>query len=224
MKNSSALYTIGTVPHPYTLNSLHYTRDSLDANFLRRVGRDQWLAALTKDLLDDERSATDRVVLFKEVVASPVSAANSLWLTAERISHEDLDWIFGFDLPQSASPSDEPSHPSEDSDIVVFPRAGMPAPIEGVEVPEERWIKNEEERLQKAREAIKSTDKHWQGVVTMVEQWNQADTEAWRFSRAFSARRRQERKKWEEEEKKFAGSERKSGLHSGGGGSRWIDR
>lgn len=224
MRNSSQLYTIGTVPHPYTLNSLHYTRDNIDANFLRRAARDQWLAALTKDLLEDERSSNDRVVLFKEIVASPVSAANSLWLTAERITHEDLDWIFGFTLPQTASPNEEPHHPSDDSDIVVFPRAKEPTPIEGVEVPEPRWIKNEEERLAKAREAIKSTDKHWRGVIDMVEQWNLADTEAWRFARAFSARRRQERKKWEEEEKKFAGSEKKSGLQNGGGGGRWIDR
>jgi hypothetical protein len=224
MKNSSTLYTIGTVPHPYTLNSLHYTRDSLDANFLRKVGRDQWLAALTKGLLEEDHSAGERVVLFKEVVASPVSAANSLWLTAERISHTDLDWIFGFVLPQEAAPSNEPHHPSEDSDIVVFPRPSMPTPIDDVEVPEERYIRNEEERLQKARDVLKSTDKHWQSVVNMVEQWNQADTEAWRFARAFSARRRQERKKWEEEEKKFAGSEHKSGVHGGGGGSRWIDR
>lgn len=226
MKNSSTLYTIGTVPHPYTLTLLHYTRESIDANFLRReAGRDQWLLAATKEILGDQHTSEDYVVHFKEIVASPHSASNSLWLTAERVSHADLDWLFGFNLPLLASPDDKPKAPSEGSELVVFPRPGMPKPIEGIEVPEERWIKAEEERLQKARDAIKSDDKLWKPIVTMVEQWNLADSEAWRFARAWSARRRQERKKWEEEEQKYAGSERKSGLRPGGGGGlRWHDK
>jgi hypothetical protein len=221
MQNSSNLYSIGTVPHPYTLSLLHFMRDSVDANFLRaNARRDQWLSVLTQDMLGNQRSSSDRVVLFKETVASPQSASNSVWLTAERVSQADLEWIFGFKLPQIASPNNAPS---EESELTIFPRPGEPEPIEGVEVQEEKWIRNEEARLKKAREAIKSTDKHWKEVVNMVEQWNPADTEAWRFARAFSARRRQERKKWEEEEKKFGGSEHKAGV-GGGDGSRWIDK
>jgi hypothetical protein len=136
-----------------------------------------------------------------------------------------LDWVFGFNLPQLASLNNDPSSPSEESELIIFPRPGEPSPIEGVEVPDDKWIMKEEERLKKAREVLKSKDKDLQGVVAAVEQWNMADTEAWRFSRAFSARRRQERKKWEEEEKKYAGSEKKSGVRPGSeGGSRWIDR
>ncbi|KAF2272951.1 uncharacterized protein EI97DRAFT_436561 [Westerdykella ornata] len=223
LKDTTKQYQIGTVPHPYTLGLLHYTRDTLDANFLHSTGRDQWLAALMADILK-EHSSSDQVVRFKEVVASPQSAPTSLWLTAERISQADLDWIFGFNLPQIASPNKDPSSPSEDSELVIFPRPDEPAPIEGVQEQDAEFIKHEEERLQKARDAIKSTDKHWKEVINMVEQWNQADAEAWRFARAFSARRRQERKKWEEEEKKFTGSEQKSGVHTGGGGGRWIDK
>jgi hypothetical protein len=93
----------------------------------------------------------------------------------------------------------------------------MPEPLKDVEVPEPKWIENEEERLKKAREAIKSKDKRMKTVVTAVEQWNLADTEAWKFSRAWSARRRVERKIWEEEEHKYSGSEKKSGIKSGRG-------
>ncbi|KAF2464926.1 uncharacterized protein BDR25DRAFT_306984 [Lindgomyces ingoldianus] len=225
-KNSSVLYTISTVPHPYTLNLLHYTRDTLDSNFIRRqAARNQWILATTKELLGDKRSGQDRVVHFKEAVAAPLSASNSLWLTAERESQVDLDWIFGFNLPQTASPNNEPSSPDKTSELIIFPRPKPPAPLQNVEVPEEKWIKKEEERLKKAREALKSKNRRMVDIVLMVEQWNLADTEAWKFARAWSARRRVERRKWEDEEKKYAGAESKAGVHSGGGGGgRWSDK
>jgi hypothetical protein len=221
LKNVSTLYTVGTVPHPYTLNSLHYMRDSIDANFLRREAhRDMWISALTKGSLGEQHSGADHVLYFKEVVASPNAASNSLWLTAERPTQADLDWVFGFNLPQQASANNEPS---SQSGITIFPRPKPPKPIEGVEEQEEKWLRTEGERLKKARQAIKSTDKNFQSVVTMVEKWNLADTEAWKFARAWSARRRMERKKWEEEEQKYAGSEKKSGVRPAGGKARWED-
>jgi hypothetical protein len=225
-KNSTSLYSIGTVPHPYTLSTLHYTRDTLDANFIRQKGRDIWLEAAMKESVGEDHSNEKNVVSFKETVASQQRAPNSLWLTAERVSQTDLDWIFGFNLPQqstSVSGNSAPPSSQSQSDLTIFARPDTPKPLEGVEVPEEKWIKNEEERLQKSREVLKSGDKLWKGVIEMVEQWNLADTEAWRFARAFSARRRQERKKWEAEEKDYAGSEKKSGVQTGGGG-RWIDK
>jgi len=222
-KNASHLYTIGTVPHPYTLNSLHYTRDTLDTSFIRKnAERNLWLIALTKDLVGENHSEGYRVVDFKDAVAAPKSGPNSLWLTAERVTQADLDWIFGFNLPQNASAGGELGAKNAITGLIISPRPGMPVAIEGIDVPEERWIKNEEERLRKAREALQSKDRRMLDVIAMVEDWNQYDTEAWKFARAFSARRRMERKKWEEEEQKFAGSERKAGV-GGSGGGRWHD-
>ncbi|KAF2116491.1 hypothetical protein BDV96DRAFT_491203 [Lophiotrema nucula] len=221
-QNSSTRYTIGTVPHPYTFNLLHYTRDSLDADFLRQKSRDVWIEAATNDFVGKDHSSADRVIHFKEVVASPVGFSNSLWLTAERESQHDINWVFGFNLPQKASYTNEPSSPSDKSELIIFPRPEPPAPLEGVSSPEAKWIKNEEERLQKARDAIKSKDRRMQEVVEMVEKWNLADTEAWRFARAWSGRRRVEREMWEKEEGSYAGAEKKAG--PGGAGGRWSDR
>ncbi|KNG50260.1 hypothetical protein DDE82_002384 [Stemphylium lycopersici] len=221
--NTTKFFTIGTVPHPYTLTSLHYTRDTIDTNFLRNnAKRDLWIQKLTDKSIPGDHTEQTRVLRFKELVAA--APAHSLWLTAERITQDDLDWIFGFGLPQNASTTKEPSSPSKESELILFPRPAPPKPIEGVDVPDEKWIEKEEERLKKARDAIKSKDKNMKLVVEAVEKWNLADTEAWRFSRAYSARRRQERKKWEEEEAKYSGSEKKAGVRPGEGGGRWIDR
>ncbi|EOA90886.1 uncharacterized protein SETTUDRAFT_166784 [Exserohilum turcica Et28A] len=221
--NTTKFFTIGTVPHPYTLTSLHYTRDTLDSNFLRNTAaRDIWIRKLTGKSIPGHHSEEVRVLKFKELVAA--APAHSLWLTAERITQDDLDWIFGFGLPQIASDTTEPSSPSKDSELIIFPRPDPPKPIEGVDVPDEKWVEKEEARLNKARDAIKSKDRNMKSVVAAVELWNMADTEAWRFSRAYSARRRQERKKWEEEEAKYSGSEKKAGVRPGEGGGRWTDR
>lgn len=221
--NTTKFFTIGTVPHPYTITSLHYTRDTLDANFLRNnAKRDLWLSELTRKSIPKEHTESYRVLQFKELIAA--APIHSLWLTAERITQKDIDWILGFDLPQIASSTTEPSSPSNSSELIIFPRPGPPDPIEGLQKPDEKWIKREEERLRRARDAIKSKDKIMKTIVDAVEQWNLADTEAWKFARAYSARRRMERKKWEEDEQKFAGSEKKAGVrHGDGSGGRWLD-
>jgi hypothetical protein len=209
--NSTKFFTIGTVPHPYTMTSLHYTRDTLDSGFLRTIAaRDLWIKELTKKSIGEKKTESFRLVQFKELVAAAPS--HTLWLTAERVTQHDLDWIFGFDLPQAASPTKEPSSPSDDSQLIIFPRPDPPKPIKGQETPDEQWIKKEEIRLGKARDALKSKDKRMKTVVSEVEQWNLADMEAWKFARAYSARRRMERKVWEDEEGKFAGSEKKAGI------------
>lgn len=245
LKNETNVYQIGTVPHPYTLNLLHYMVDTLDQEFMEKevgtAGQDLWINALTEDVfanLDRHKEIrTDKaIVYFKEVVAAPTttssssfpdlggiggnSKSTSLWLTAERVSQADLDWIFGFALPQSAAPDSKPHQPDPASPLTIFPRPVAPVQVPGVEVQHERHVRAEETRLQKAREAIKATDKLWKGVVNMVAQWSKGDAEVWRFARAFSARRRRERKDWEEDERAYAGSEKKSGM---GGVSRWSD-
>jgi len=222
-KNASTLYSVGTVPHPYTLTSLHYIRDTLDVTFIRKeTERNLWLYSLTKDALGNGHSELYRVLYFKDDVAALRKASHSLWLTAERQTQADLEWIFGFNLPQRASANKEPSSPSEGSELIIFPRPSEPTSIPDVEIQEERWIRKEEERLIKAREVLKKRDEEMQGILNAVEQWNSFDLEAWKFARAFSARRTVEREVWEEKEKKYAGSERKAGVKSGGG--RYSDR
>jgi hypothetical protein len=209
--NSTRSFTIGTVPHPYTLTSLHYTRDTLDANFLRTTAHpDLWIKELTKKSIGKDKSESYRVVRFKELVAAvPV---HSLWLTAEHIVKDDIDWILGFTLPRIPSPTKEPSAASDISELILFPLPDRPKPLKDHQEPDETWIEKERTRLDKAREALKSKAKGMKAIVEAVEQWNQADTEVWKFARAFAARRRMERKKWEADEGGYAGTEKKAGF------------
>ncbi|KAL9023275.1 MAG: hypothetical protein Q9196_007302, partial [Gyalolechia fulgens] len=106
--NTSTLFTIGTIPHPYTLASLLAKTKSLTVSHIRRnTARDPWLHATTHTTLGALLGGPDRIVSFKESVASESSSSRSLWLVAEEGSRDEnsaldkreLEWHFGFAVP-----------------------------------------------------------------------------------------------------------------------------
>lgn len=204
-RNQTSLFVISAVPHPYTAATLDNWRPSIDVTFIRRESkRDPWLLAVMKDILGSAVSSQSRVVRFKEAVASDYGASHSLWLTAERETHKDLNWIFGFSLPALPEPLEVNATAVEEQEATESPAPPEdPRPGE----PKEREIIQERKMLKSARAALKNKSKPMMQLKKAVEMWNLADMEAWKFARAFSARRRIERLRWEDEEKKFAGAE-----------------
>ncbi|KAL0470117.1 hypothetical protein QR685DRAFT_244416 [Neurospora intermedia] len=257
-KNSSALYTIGTVPHPYTIQSLSSMREQITVPWIRRESvRDAWVGDLMTDLFKGKAvPAGARVLRFKEAVAGEYGSARSLWLTAERDDTPEgiLDWHFGFDLPalpsSSASPKDktkeEGEHKHDDATEKIESEIHKPKdnfilpPLHDEKegpVPTEQDLKLEPNLLSIAKTIVSSAAADGEGVESKnkkihvtkeeikireaVEAWNLADWEAWRFARAYLARKEMEREKWAEEEEKYAGgmgSERKRGKSGG-----WFD-
>lgn len=81
--------------------------------------------------------------------------------------------------------------------------------------PTEQQMALEVELLGKARNVLKSKDPRVGRIKEVAEAWNLADTEAWKFVRAYRARSVVERFKWEEEEKGVGNS------GTGQGQGRW---
>jgi hypothetical protein len=216
-RNITGLFSIGSVPHPFTTTALTNERDTLDSKFVRRLGykgRDTWVTAVTQDILGQGVSAARRVSRMKEAIAGDYGVWHSLWLTAEREYHEDLDWIFGFSIPRNGTADGKSETPVPGPE-----RRPKPAKLEGPQLsPEQLGL--DRSRLKKLRETIGSKSRHQILVRESVESWNLADTEAWRFARAYSARTKMERRKWEEEEKGYAGAENSRR----GGWGRWFDK
>ncbi|KAK3683879.1 hypothetical protein B0T22DRAFT_469076 [Podospora appendiculata] len=239
--NTSTLYTIGTVPHPYTSTSLHSLLEHIDVSWVRRRSpRDAWVTDLTTDICPAGISGAPRVLRFKEAVASDYGASRSLWLLAERALPDDLDWYFGFAVPTEASwDATMTATPAAADDTAKSDGAEKPGaeqrplppahdPKDGpVPTPEE--LKLEPNLLARARIVVgdaktkNRASKEEIAVRDAIEAWNLADTEAWRFARAFLARKAMERKKWEEEEAKYAGG---IGSEKGrrSGWDRWLDK
>ncbi|KAI1388708.1 uncharacterized protein F4822DRAFT_403619 [Hypoxylon trugodes] len=217
-RNTTSLYTIGTVPHPYTLRTVDSLRETMDISFIRRgiKRRDEWLYLVFQELLGTGISSSVRVVKFKDAVAGEYATSHSLWLTAEKGSvPEDLDWWFGFDIPHTTDDG------KSETPVPGPERRPKPPhdPTDGP-LPTEDDLSREPRLLERAREVVKSKAQEEVRVRSAMEAWNLADTEAWRFARAFLARSRVERMKWEEEESKYAGG---VGSESGQGrGSSWL--
>jgi len=162
------------------------------------------LKSITAKLLETGLSGPQRLVPFKEAVASEQGASRTLWLSAEQTTQNDLEWKFGFALP------------FKDGGTPNLPKVRPPLPRDEGPMPSETDLAREVTLLEQARKALKSTRGALKMDKEMVEAWNLADVEAWRFARAFEARRRVERKKWEEDEKTFAGAERTGWNWQGG--------
>jgi hypothetical protein len=223
-QNVSDLYSIGTVPHPYTMATLNTMRDRIDIPWIRRESeRDPWLTALTKDISGPAIPSAPRVLKFKEAVAGPFASAHSLWLAAEEPLPVDIDWHFGFEIPRQALSDGKSETPVPGPERRPQPQHD---PLDGpVARPEE--LAREPSLLRRAEGVVLGTgkdkkarkDKHAQRMRDALEAWCQGDAEVWRFARGFLARDRLERILWEEEEAKYAegvGSER-------GRRSPWTD-
>ncbi|KAL9099770.1 MAG: hypothetical protein Q9163_004778 [Psora crenata] len=215
--NSSTTYTIGTIPHPYIFTSLlSKTRDITTRHIRRDTPRDRWLTAVTQKTLGREIGGPARIVSFKETVVRDSGSARGLWMTEEPLStHKDMEYHFGFSLPPLNiidTPATISIKETDGDDHAT--KKEKKAALKDVQL--------QKDLLDAAKTVLarKRKKKEKTGTKEMVEAWNLADTEAWRFVRAFNARERVERAKWEDEERRFGGGE---GAGTGGAW-RWFDR
>nr|OQO26983.1 hypothetical protein B0A51_05000 [Rachicladosporium sp. CCFEE 5018] len=216
-RNSSTLFTIASVPHPYTLISLLYSRSDLHVKFVRReTDRDPWISATTDELLGKGPSSFARLRPMKDAVASEYSAHRTLWLLAEKplsvateTDREELDWFFGFQLPRSATSNGKSITPVPGPERRPPPPPLSPYHDSTEPPPTSEQLATEESFLRDSTAAIMHAGllkaKNVQRNRGVVEAWNLADAEIWRFVRAWEARRSVERKLWDEEEGKFLG-------------------
>jgi hypothetical protein len=130
----------------------------------------------------------------------------------------NLDWQFGFPIPRSSLSHGESMTPVPGPERYKGP-AGVPEERKKSSdptPPTETQIIVEVELLRKARQSIKSKDSAVKKIRAVAEAWNLADTEAWKFVRAYRARADLERQTFEEEESKYAGTD------TAHGNTRWF--
>ncbi|MCJ1317662.1 hypothetical protein MMC15_002987 [Xylographa vitiligo] len=218
--NDTSIFNIGTVPHPYTLALFLARKTEVTVAHIRReTERDRWLQLVTQDTLGTKLGGTDRIVSLKEEVAGEFSAARGMWITAEQsLQWRDLEWHFGFELPRADSSVQDVPASSTNVQMKLF------TSYLKAQAPTEEALTLQKDIFNRAKQvvakAVKAGDKV--DMKEVVEAWNLADTEAWRFVRAYEARGRVERTSWEEEERKFIGGE--DGEERGEGWGRWFDR
>ncbi|KAL4788147.1 hypothetical protein BJX76DRAFT_316491 [Aspergillus varians] len=201
--NNTRAFTIGTLPHPLTLTSLLHNSSDVTTRYIRReTTRDGWLREVTGEQMERELGGGPRVVLFKRVVADQPAIGTSLWMTVESLSAEfgqalpselldEFEWQFGFRIPR-------------DSNVDSKNEGGVKESMQHAN-PSKQGVETEYKILQEARDTLRQNTNRV-NVRGVAEAWNMADTEVWRFVKAYRARSVVERKKWEEDEKNFFGA------------------
>jgi hypothetical protein len=114
-RNSSSLFTIAVVPHPYTMITLTNLTDDISvAHIRRKTDRDPWITSITRDLLGDARGGPSRVVSLKDAIASEYGRTRSLWFTTEHFPSS-----FNPPPPPPKSPTND--RPTPEDQISPFP-------------------------------------------------------------------------------------------------------
>lgn len=190
-KNNSNVFSIGTIPHPYTRITLQRGNSDVTTRHIRReTERDPWLLAITKDVLGKDRGGPSRVVSFKDIVAGDSAISRSLWFTVEELPAEsehnlppslleDIEWQLGFLIPRKVQTKGKSGEGPN----------GVATPSEDKQR-NQNMLKKEYELLEKTRDALKPTDdnnnkNNRMGIKGVAEAWNLADTEVWRFVKAY---------------------------------------
>lgn len=221
--NTSKVFSIGTVPHPWTLTLVKDLRESFNVSWIRRESpRDSWIQAVTDSLLGGAGATTTlRLVRLKEAVAGDYATAHSLWVAAEKDMPSDMSWYFGFAIPKKGLDSGQ-GQPPVPADRLPGKSNKQPNKNDGPVVSLQDKAA-EQPLIDQAKRVIsltKSTDET--KLRASLEAWNMADTEIWKFVRAFQSRRHQEREQWEKTEAKYSGG---SGTEKGRSAwFRWQDR
>ena len=185
-RNGSQFFTIGTVPHPYTLVSLLRGSDNVTASYVRReTDRDPWLTEVTKDLLEPQWGGPSRAVVLKDIVAGDTGIGSSLWMTVESLLAEpgvglpstmldELEWQVGFMIPRDSAEATGVEKKKKSNDKNNNEAEQRKDSVQG-----------EYDLIKKAREILKSDLPDDMSIKNVTEAWNLADTETWRFVRAY---------------------------------------
>jgi hypothetical protein len=94
-------YMLVTVPHPFTFLSYVHQKSDLEAGFVRDTRRDDWVVALTTDIMDKHTGGYQRIQKLKEYVMSDLGTVNvevplGIWETWEESDFEELQMMLGF--------------------------------------------------------------------------------------------------------------------------------
>ncbi len=202
--NVSALFTVGTVPHPYTFQSVAHKQAALDVPWLRRKSeRDAWLFEITKELLGTGVSGRARVLKFKQAVADEYARSHTLLVAAEQPLPADVDWQFGFAIPALGEGikkgESKPPVPGSEHQATPPTQDRDDGPVASTDA-----LVRERDLLVKAKQLGISRKTKDRAMREAVEAWNLADTEAWKFARAYLARAYVERETWEKEEARYS--------------------
>ncbi|KAK9477259.1 hypothetical protein V1514DRAFT_334321 [Lipomyces japonicus] len=219
--STSSLFSLITLPHPMTLLALTHHTDNINADFVRRKTlRDQWLIKATQSVVDREYGAPERALQIKKLAvvnsiilkSAYISTFEEQWNLANCEVDSYFSWAAGFDLPRVKRSSQK-----EFSDLEV---SSFPEVLSAVSycvskedyehfviesetkrpdrTPDRDVVKTLSDILTTVKSQVLSKTGTFIRTRKMVEAWNIADSEVWKFVKALNERTMNEERLWEE--------------------------
>ncbi|KAK9470544.1 uncharacterized protein V1510DRAFT_422823 [Dipodascopsis tothii] len=220
---STRTLALVTVPHPLVLQALRHRHPDLSADYVRRhTTRNDWVRAVTAELFAETPGVglSARLVALKELVGLNQrilrSAYFATWEAQSQASdclvHDDVRWFFGFDVPapRLAGAGTDPVLPAAESALALLEAqshlkplshatvAQLVAACQAAPVFDSPAAQDEAvATLLVARNTLLSADADDVRKRKLVEGWNLADAEIWKFVRTLNDISVQELKIWE---------------------------
>lgn len=175
-KNYNDTFMVSVVPHPHTFLSVKEGTTEFSPAYVRRqTFRDIWVKQVTPHITNPDFGAPRLALELKTLVPD---AQHSYWTVADDTMDLDLtrfEWRFGFKLPT----------PKMDVETET---------LKGQDAARYEMLKRSVEIIGKREE---------EGIVSVIEAWNLADSEVWKFVKALGRRAKKELEEWEEEERQW---------------------
>ncbi|KAK9352136.1 hypothetical protein V1523DRAFT_414803 [Lipomyces doorenjongii] len=222
--DSPSTFVMITIPHAMTYLALSHSTSGLTADVVRReTARDMFVRKVTSEIIKEDLGAPYRALELKKmaVASSEVLDAKYISVFESQFAFENclvsdyFRWAVGFNFGPRAAENGEEKLSSENQGTFdsVAHEIGMclPAPAyielqkEAERMLDRKVNKGDESStplsvsatITAIRDRILSKDFDWKQELEMIEAWNMADSELWRFVKALNERAAQEEKIWE---------------------------
>ncbi|KAK9368105.1 hypothetical protein V1509DRAFT_579622 [Lipomyces kononenkoae] len=215
--DSPSTFVIITIPHPVTSIALSHSASDVTADIVRReTSRDLFVRTATSEIIKKGLGPSHRVLELKKLAAASSELLDNMYISVFEsqfgfnncLVTDYFRWAVGFNFG-----------PLMDNETSAKKQATFDAVVQEIEtcLPAEPYIEIQTEvtrmldpkdaksstqlsvsdTITTIRDRILSADPDRKLKVQMVEAWNMADTELWRFVRALNERAESEEKIWE---------------------------
>ncbi|KAK9237758.1 hypothetical protein V1525DRAFT_376609 [Lipomyces kononenkoae] len=217
--DSPSTFVIVTIPHPMTSVALSQSASDVNADVVRReTGRDLFVRTVTSEIIGQGVGPPYRALALKKLAAASTEFLDAMYISVFEsqfgfencLVNDYFRWAVGFNFGPRLGKNRKQEHTFD----TVVQEIGMCLPAElytQIQTESARTLDPKvadgggrstppmsvSDTITAIRDRIHSTHPDRKRQLRMVEAWNMADAELWRFVRALNERAAQDENAWE---------------------------
>ncbi|KAK9469823.1 hypothetical protein V1512DRAFT_19104 [Lipomyces arxii] len=223
--DSESKFVFITVPHPMTMLALSYGTPAITADIVRRrTGRDLFTRSITSEIISESVGSPHRVLELKRIAVANSEVLNTEYVSifeaqfdlSNCMLDDNIRWAVGFNFAPISELEDSideflgaPKSKVISFDALALEVSGCLSSSQYID------LQKESERIPSRKEGAAEQPVKISSVLTairdrvasrrvdrmkernMIEAWNMADAEIWRFVKSLNERAHKEEQVWE---------------------------